>query len=146
DIRHIPASRRYPQFGKINLERSLKEAGIEYVHLQELGGHRKAVKGSKNDAWKNESFRGYADYMETKEFEMAIGVLKKMASEKRTAYMCAEAVWWSCHRSLVSDYLKVRGWKVMHIMGIEKALEHPYTSPAKVSDGKLTYSKNPELF
>src|ERR1051326_7209861 len=146
DIRHIPASRRNPQFSKTDLERSLREAGLAYVHLPELGGHRKPVPGSKNDGWKNTSFRGYADYMETEEFEKGITTLTGLAKEQRTVYMCAEAVWWSCHRSLVSDYLKVRGWKVMHIMGIEKAVEHPYTSPAKVNNGQLTYGKNPGLF
>jgi uncharacterized protein (DUF488 family) len=84
--------------------------------------------------------------METKEFKDAIKVLEKMARAKRTAYMCSEAVWWSCHRSMVSDYLKVHGWIVMHIMAVRKADEHPYTSPAKIVDGKLSYKGTDELF
>jgi uncharacterized protein (DUF488 family) len=146
DIRSLPGSRKFPQFNKEELEISLPAHHIEYFHLKELGGRRKTKKDSKNTAWRLPAFRGYADYMETKEFKDAIKVLEKLGKEKRTAYMCSEAVWWSCHRSLVSDFLKVNGWTVMHIMAIGKAEEHPYTSPAKIVDGKLSYTASDQLF
>ena len=132
DIRSLPGSRRFPQFNMENLKISLEETGIQYIHLADLGGRRKMKKDSKNNRWNNDSFRGYADYMETNEFENAIVYLEDIALAQRTAYMCSEAVWWRCHRSMVSDYLKVRGWQVMHIMGIGKAEEHPYTAPARI--------------
>jgi uncharacterized protein (DUF488 family) len=146
DIRSLPGSRKFPQFNKEELEVSLPKHNIAYYHLKELGGRRKAKKDSENTAWRLPAFRGYADYMETKDFKDAVKVLEKMAHKKRTAYMCSEAVWWSCHRSLVSDYLKVHGWTVMHIMAVNKADEHPYTSPAKIVDGKLSYKAPDQLF
>jgi uncharacterized protein (DUF488 family) len=145
DIRNFPGSRRYPHFNKEALEKSLPEHGIRYVHLKELGGRRKPVINSRNTAWRHEAFRGYADYMETNAFKSAIEDLKEFALQYRTVYMCSEAVWWSCHRSLVSDYLKIDGWEVMHIMGRGKEQIHPYTSAAKIVDGKLSYAAN-ELF
>ena len=141
DIRRFPGSRKYPHFSKDQLEASLPENGIEYLHLEELGGRRKVSKDSGNSAWRLASFRGYADYMETKPFKEAAEILQKQAKKKKVAFMCAEAVWWSCHRSLVSDYLKVRGWQVNHIMGKGKTMEHPYTKPARVVENKLTYEK-----
>ena len=123
DIRRFAGSRKYPQFNQEN-----------------LGGRRKVQKDSKNNRWRNESFRGYADYMETAEFEKAIVGLEKIAETQRTAYMCSEAVWWRCHRSMVSDYLKAKGWKVLHIMAKGKADEHPYTSPARVVGDCVLYS------
>jgi uncharacterized protein (DUF488 family) len=146
DIRHYPGSRRYPHFNKEALEISLPANNIRYIHLKELGGRRKPVVDSTNTAWKNEAFRGYADYMETTVFKTAIESLEMLAGEQRTAIMCSEAVWWRCHRSLVADYLKCSGWKVMHIMGPGKEEEHPYTSPAKIVGGKLNYSKFDSLF
>lgn len=95
----------------------------------------------KIDAWRLDSFRGYADYMETEEFKSALEELEELAKKKRTAFMCSEAVWWSCHRSPVSDALKVKGWEVLHIMGSSNASEHPYTKPAHVENGKLDYKK-----
>src|SRR2546423_6033373 len=141
DIRNYPGSKRYPHFNKEALEISLKQTGINYVHLKELGGRRKPVPGSVNTNWRNEAFRGYADYMQTAEFKKAIINLKGIASKERTAYMCSEAVWWSCHRALVSDWLKINGWKVMHIMGVGKAEEHPYTSAARVVEGEVRYGE-----
>jgi uncharacterized protein (DUF488 family) len=141
DIRSFPGSRRFPQFNKELLKKTIPKAGIEYIHLPELGGRRKAKPDSKNTAWRLAAFRGYADYMETDEFKNAIEELENLALTKRTAYMCSEAVWWRCHRSLVSDYLKVHGWKVMHIMGEGKATEHPFTAPAQEKQGKLFYGK-----
>ena len=141
DIRSYPCSRRYPHFNKEALEISLPENDIQYFHLKELGGRRKVNTDSKNTAWRHLAFRGYADYMDTEAFKEGITALEKIALQKPTAYMCSEAVWWRCHRSMVSDYLKAGGWKVMHIMGIGKAEEHPYTSPAKIKNGILTYQQ-----
>ena len=139
DIRSFPGSRRYPHFNKENLEVSLPQNGFEYIHLKELGGRRKVRPDSINTGWQHPAFRGYADYMETPEFTKAIKSLTDIAKKKRVAYMCSEAVWWRCHRRLVSDYLKLNGWLVMHIMGEGKAQEHPFTSPAKIVDGALVY-------
>ena len=125
DIRSFPGSRRYPHFNKEALEVSLPENKIKYTHLKELGGRRKVKPDSINTGWRVAAFRGYADYMETNAFMIAIKELEAIASNERTAYMCSEAVWWRCHRSLVSDYLKVNGWTVMHIMGIVTVEEHP---------------------
>ena len=141
DVRRFPGSRKFPSYNKESLQESLPKNGINYVHLEDLGGRRKASKESQNNAWRLLSFRGYADYMETESFQNAAEELQEIAKGSRVAYMCAEAVWWSCHRSLVSDYLKVRGWKVTHIMGSGKGMEHPYTKPAQVVDGKLFYGK-----
>ena len=144
DIRSYPGSRRYPQFNKEALEISLPENNIQYVHLKKLGGRRKVNPDSKNTAWRHVAFRGYADYMETEDFKEGIQELEKISLQQRTAFMCSEAVWWRCHRSMVSDYLKAHGWKVMHIMDVGKEEEHPYTAPAKVVNGELTYKANAE--
>jgi uncharacterized protein (DUF488 family) len=141
DIRSYPGSRRYPQFNKAALQQSLSAEGIQYIHLPELGGMRKPKPDSKNTAWHNPGFRGYADYMETDDFKNGIKRLEEIAIVHLTAYMCSEAVWWSCHRSLVSDYLKLRHWKVTHIMGKEKGEEHPYTKPARIEKGELKYTE-----
>ena len=141
DIRSFPGSRRVPQFNKENLEISMPANGIDYLHLKLLGGRRPVKKNSKNIAWKNAAFRGYADYMETDDFKKGIHQLEAMAIQQRTAYMCSEAVWWSCHRSMVSDYLKLNGWLVYHIMEIIKATEHTYTQPAKIINGQLSYTE-----
>ncbi len=142
DIRSFPGSRRFPQFNKEILAITLPENNIQYTHLIKLGGRRKVKPDSKNTAWRNAAFRGYADYMETDAFKEGIKELEKIALEQRTAFICSEAVWWRCHRSMVSDYLKVQGWKVMHIMGVGKEDEHPYTAPARVVNGTLSYEKN----
>jgi len=139
DIRSFPGSRKFPHFNKENLPASLAENNIEYIHLKNLGGRRKVNPQSCNTGWRVAAFRGYADYMETENFKKAIKYLEQIASAKRVAYMCAEAVWWRCHRSLVSDYLKNEGWTVLHIMGIGKSTEHPYSAPAKIMNGKLNY-------
>ena len=139
DIRSYPVSRKYTQFNKEALEISLPLNKISYFHLKDLGGRRKADPDSKNTIWHHPAFRGYADYMETSEFRQGIRNLEEIATQKRTVYMCSEAVWWRCHRSMVSDYLKVHGWKVMHIMGIGKEEEHPYTAPARILNGELSY-------
>jgi len=128
DVRHYPGSRKFPHFNKEELETSLSQKGIAYRSLTKLGGRRKPRPDSKNTVWRNEAFRGYADYMETEEFAQGISELTEMALVKRTVYMCSEAVWWRCHRALISDHLKSCGWKVMHIMKEGRADEHPFTS------------------
>ena len=141
DIRRFPGSRKYPQFNQENLKITVEEAGIKYIHLIDLGGRRKVNKDSKNNGWRNQFFKGYADYMETEDFENAANELEKIASNHTTAYMCAEGLWWRCHRSMVSDYLKARGWKILHIMPTGKTQEHPYTAPAKIIGDKVSYTE-----
>jgi uncharacterized protein (DUF488 family) len=139
DVRSFPGSRKFPQFNKESLQITLPENGIEYIHLKKLGGRRKANPDSKNTSWRHLAFRAYADYMESDDFKEGIKELEEIALKKRTAYMCSEAVWWRCHRSMVSDYLKVHEWKVMHIMAVGKDQEHPFTAPARIENGELTY-------
>ncbi len=139
DVRSFPGSRRYPHFNQAQLRTSLAEVGIEYRHFPELGGRRLAQPDSLNMAWRNETFRGYADYMETEQFRAGIMRLLDVATADRTAMMCAEAVWWRCHRGLISDYLKANGVEVMHITGAGKSEAHPFTSAARIVDGKLSY-------
>ena len=139
DVRRHPGSRKFPHFKKEELELWLPEHQISYLHLVDLGGRRKPQKNSVNTAWRLDSFRGYADYMETNNFKEAALKLQETAAVQKTAFMCSEAVWWSCHRALVSDYLKIRNWEVMHIMGSNKVMEHPYTKPARIENGQLTY-------
>jgi uncharacterized protein (DUF488 family) len=139
DIRSYPGSRKFPQFNKESLQITLPENDIQYIHLKKLGGRRKAISDSKNTTWRHLAFRAYADYMQTNDFKEGIKELEDIALKKRTAYMCSEAVWWRCHRSMVSDYLKAHDWKVMHIMAVGKEQEHPYTAPARIENGELTY-------
>jgi uncharacterized protein (DUF488 family) len=141
DIRSLPGSNKFPQFNKENLEISLPKEGISYQHLAILGGRRKVSKTSKNTAWRNASFRGYADYMETDAFKEGIEELKKLAEHKKVAIMCSEVLWWRCHRSMIADELKSEGWTVIHILSLSKSEEHPYTAPAKIVDGKLSYKE-----
>jgi uncharacterized protein (DUF488 family) len=144
DVRRFPGSRRQPHFNSENLPKSLAHAGIDYVHFPELGGRRKTSPDSPNTVWRNEAFRGYADFMMTPEFRAGIERLLQLAGKKRTAIMCAEALWWQCHRSLIADYLKAAGHTVLHIMGSGKIQEHPFTSAARIVDGKLTYGEGNE--
>jgi uncharacterized protein (DUF488 family) len=139
DVRVMPGSRRYPHFNRESLSSSLTKAGVEYVHFPSLGGRRKPRTDSINTAWRNESFRGYSDHMETEEFQRAVDDLQKLAARKRSAIMCAEAVWWQCHRALISDWLKAHGVEVLHILSENKVEPHPYTSAAQVIDGRLSY-------
>jgi uncharacterized protein (DUF488 family) len=145
DVRMFPGSKRYPQFNRETLAQSLSERGIRYGHFPELGGRRKSKPDSKNTAWRNASFRGYADYMETKEFRKGVARLVDLAKETGpTAITCAEAVWWRCHRALISDFLKARGTEVLHIVDERKAERHPFTSAARIVSGELTY-RDPSL-
>ena len=139
DVRSFPGSRRYPHFNKSQLAEALMDAGVEYLHLKELGGRRPARADSKNTAWKNQSFRGYADYMESEEFQKGIEQLLEVSESSKTAIMCAEALWWRCHRSLISDALKAQGVEVVHILDAKKSETHPYTSAARIVNGRLSY-------
>ena len=139
DVRMFPGSRRYPQFNKPALSESLEQLGIRYQHEPRLGGRRAPRADSHNTAWKNPQFRAYADHMESEEFSNAVKELLQLAGGARTAVMCAEAVWWRCHRSLISDYLKAAGHTVIHILDEKKTEEHPFTSAARIVDGKLSY-------
>lgn len=134
DIRRFPGSRKFPHFNQQNLEISLPDINIRYLCIENLGGLRKIRKDSINSCWRHASFRGYVDYMETDKFKEAISLLTSVASESPTAYMCAEMLWWRCHRALISDYLKAKGWTVLYITAPHKTEEHPSTSPACVND------------
>ena len=139
DVRSFPGSRRYPQFNRERLAESLLSVGVNYHHLPTLGGRRRAHSNSKNTSWKNQSFRAYADHMDTSEFQEGISELIDLATEKRTVIMCAEALWWRCHRSLIADYLKLRGSVVIHLMDATHTQLHPYTSAARIVHGKVSY-------
>ncbi|MGC2446227.1 MAG: DUF488 domain-containing protein [Candidatus Sulfotelmatobacter sp.] len=140
DIRAFPMSRRLPQFNRDSLEQSLPAAGIRYVWMKALGGYRKAILDvSPNVALRNDSFRNYADYMLTPEFEQAIAEVIALAEQAPTAYMCAEHVYFRCHRMLVSDWLVARGHEVLHIDGTGPVRPHKLTPEARIIDGRLLY-------
>ncbi len=139
DVRTIPRSRHNPQFNQDSLPQSLQAAGIGYAHLPELGGLRHARRDSPNAGWRNASFRGYADYMQTPEFAAGLEELLVRARRTCIAIMCAEAVPWRCHRSLISDALHVRGCKVKHILSGKTCQEHALTPWAKVRGTEITY-------
>ena len=139
DVRTYPGSRRYPQFNREALRERLSGLKIKYKHEPKLGGRRTPRKDSHNTAWRNAQFRGYADHMETDEFKSGVSELLELASQSRVAVMCAEAVWWRCHRSLIADYLKAEGHEVIHILDQKKVEEHPFTAAARIVDGKLSY-------
>ena len=139
DVRTFPGSRRYPQFNRAALAEQLRSVGIDYRHEPRLGGRRSPRADSHNTAWRNAQFRGYADHMETDEFKNGVRELLEVASNARVAVMCAEAVWWRCHRSLLADYLKAEGHEVVHILDAKKTEEHPFTSAARLVNGRLSY-------
>lgn len=139
DVRTIPKSRRNPQFGQDQLAVSLEQHGIRYMHLPGLGGLRHARKDSVNTGWKNASFRGYADYMQTPAFGENLAKLMDLAATRQAAIMCAEAVPWRCHRSLIADALAARGIKVEHIFGATSRKSHTYTPFARVEGKAVTY-------
>ena len=144
DIRTVPKSRHNPQFGQDQLPVSLAAAGIDYRYLPGLGGLRRPRKDSPNGAWRNTSFRGYADYMQTEEFSENVDVVAALAATTRCALMCAEAVPWRCHRSLVGDALLLRGIAVEDIIGPQKRRPHTLTPFAHVDHGRITYPPEPE--
>ncbi|MDD5428272.1 MAG: DUF488 domain-containing protein [Candidatus Omnitrophica bacterium] len=139
DVRTIPRSRHNPQFNKADLSKRLRNRGIGYRHMKQLGGLRHAKADSRNLGWENISFRGFADYMETVEFAKAINKLKTIARKKRTAIMCAEAVPWRCHRSLIADALTKYRWKVFHITSNKSARIHKVTPFLRLFKGRITY-------
>ena len=139
DVRRHAGSRAHPHFNPGPLTQALARHGIDYTAIPALGGRRSPRADSNNTVWRNKSFRGYADYMETCDYRDAVDRLLGIAGGRRTALMCAEALWWQCHRALIADDLKSRGIEVFHIMGISKAVEHPYTSAARRVDGRLVY-------
>jgi uncharacterized protein (DUF488 family) len=141
DIRSIPRSRRYPHFSSEPLAGALAEAGIAYSHSRALGGRRKPRRDSPNSAWRVEGFRGYADYMETDAFQAALDELIVAAGTAPTAIMCAEAVWWRCHRQLVADALVARGIDVRHIASETAAPAHNLTDFAVIADGSVSYRR-----
>jgi uncharacterized protein (DUF488 family) len=139
DVRTVPKSRRHPHFAGEALARTLPEAGIAYRHLAALGGLRKPRKDSRNTAWRHESFRGYADHMETPVFQRAMDDLIAWSGAQPTVVMCAEAVWWQCHRQLIADALVARAVEVRHIMSAGPAPLHALTAFARIDDGRVTY-------
>jgi uncharacterized protein (DUF488 family) len=140
DIRSFPVSRRLPHFNRDSLEKSLPEAGIKYVWIKELGGYRKKLRDdSPNLALRNQSFRNYADYMLTEDFQRGIAQLLQLAEQSRTAYMCAERVYFRCHRMLVSDWLVAHGHQVLHIDGVGPVKPHQLTAEARLVDGQVIY-------
>ena len=141
DVRSFPGSRKYPHFGQQALAATLAATGLGYAWLPALGGRRRASPDSPNTAWRNAAFRGYADYMASAEFEQGMTQLLDLASESRIALMCAEAVWWRCHRSLIADALCVRGVEVVHILDATHSTPHPMTQPARIVDGRLSYAE-----
>ncbi len=139
DVRTVPKSRRHPQFVREALAESLDRAGVRYVHLPELGGLRRPRRDSPNDGWRNESFRGYADYLATEEFQSGLARLLALAEEGTVAAMCTEAVPWRCHRSLLADALLVRGVPVEHIVSPSASRPHSLTPFARVDGQRLSY-------
>jgi uncharacterized protein (DUF488 family) len=139
DVRTIPRSRHNPQFNADVLPGSLQEAGIGCTHLSELGGLRHTTRNSQNLGWRNASFRGFADYMQTPDFEKGLAELIRLAQKERIAVMCAEAVPWTCHRSLISDALLVRGIRAEHIMSATNSRPHTLTPFAKVKGTRILY-------
>jgi uncharacterized protein (DUF488 family) len=147
DVRTLPRSRRHPHFNVDALPAPLAAAGLGYVHLPALGGLRHARRDSGNRGWRNPSFRGYADYMQTEPFAAALEALVALGRQRRVAIMCAEAVWWRCHRSLIADALVARGEPVLHIITASRAEPHRLRDFARVGkDGRVTYPGPPELF
>ncbi len=139
DVRTVPKSRRHPHFTGDALSKSLPDAGISYRHVPGLGGLRKPAPDSNNSGWRHPSFRGYADYMQTPAFEAALNGLIQWSGERSTAVMCAEAVWWQCHRQLIADSLVARGIDARHIMSAKAADVHTLTSFARVDGARVTY-------
>jgi len=139
DIRTAPGSRKHPQFGRDALAKSLEAVGIRYLHLKGLGGFRRAVADSPNVALRSPAFRGYADHMGTEEFARAYGELVAIADAETTAYMCAETLWWRCHRRILSDRLAADGWEVLHLLRPGETRPHRPSPEARLADGRLVY-------
>jgi uncharacterized protein (DUF488 family) len=140
DVRRFPGSRSQPQYNQETLPAALAAQDIAYRWFPALGGRRKALPDSPNTVWRNASFRGYADHMATEEFATGLKQFLEFAASARTTLMCAEAVWWRCHRALISDLLRVRGFEVVHVLDEKHTKIHPYTSAARIVRGKLSYA------
>ena len=145
DVRRFPGSRRLPQFGSAELERSLAASAIAYRWLPSLGGRRAPKRDSANSGWRVEGFRGYADHIETEEFAAGLFELLMLAAGLRTTIMCAEALWWRCHRRLISDVLVSLGVTVGHIRDLTDAIEHEIASPGRLIAGRLSYATDAQL-
>jgi uncharacterized protein (DUF488 family) len=145
DVRRFPASRRHPQYNHHALATSVSDARIRYESFVDLGGRRTPRPDSTNTAWRNAAFRGYADYMETPVFRDAAARLVAIASGARTAVMCAESLWWRCHRALIADYLSASGVRVLHIASTGQVSVHPLTAAARLVEGRLSYAGEPTL-
>jgi uncharacterized protein (DUF488 family) len=140
DVRRYPGSRRWPHFARESLARALEGRGLVYVWLPALGGRRTPSPQSPNTAWRSAAFRGYADYMATEAFAEGLDRLVNLASGLRVAVMCAESLWWRCHRGLIADVLRWLGFDVIHILGPGSTAPHPYTAAARIVRGRLSYS------
>lgn len=145
DVRRFPSSRRYPQFNREALDAALARAGVQYAGFQDLGGRRTPRPDSPHTGWRNASFRGYADYLDTPAARAALDRLLALAGTHRTAVMCAEALWWRCHRSLIADTFTAAGHAVLHIGSDGAATPHTYTAPARLIEGRLSYAGEPSL-
>lgn len=143
DVRRFPGSRKYPHFGGPALAERLAAEGIDYTWLAKLGGRRRGEAMPEHLGWRNPSFRAYAGYTWSEEFAEGLEELLHVAAAKRTAMMCSELLWWRCHRALVADVLRFLGREVIHIATAKQQNVHPYTSPARVVDGELTYPEHP---
>lgn len=139
DVRRYPGSKRLPQFNKSVLSDSLLKSGINYLHMEPLGGMRKQNENSKNLSYRNPAFIGYADYMETLGFEIAINKLQDIANKMSTSYMCAEQNWKHCHRSMISEYLRKKGWEIIHISAKSEAKKHDFVTSCKSVQHKLVF-------
>lgn len=140
DVRRYAGSRRHPQYSGESMARALPAAGIAYLPVPELGGRRTPRSDTANLAWRNTNFRGYADYMDTEAYQDATSRLAHLAQAQPTAVMCAEALWWQCHRSLIADDFKTRGWDVVHLLAPGRSELHPYTPAARIVEGRLDYT------
>jgi uncharacterized protein (DUF488 family) len=146
DLLRFPASSKHPNFNRDAMEKELEGEGIAYEPFPDLGGRRKARPDSPNTAWRNDSFRGYADYMQTQAFAGAAERLRRLSLERKTAMLCAESVWWRCHRGLIADWLKAQGTEVLHIVDESPPTLHAYTGAASIVGGRLSYeAKQPRL-
>lgn len=139
DVRRFPGSRRYPWFAGGTMAQALPAAGLDYLWLPQLGGRRRALPGSPNGGWRNAALQGYADHLYSAGFAEGLALLLELAARRRTALMCAEAVWWRCHRRLIADVLTARGIEVLHILDASHAQVHVLTDTARMVDGRLVY-------
>ncbi len=145
DVRSFPSSRKWPHFNQEPLAASLERAGIDYRWFKNLGGRRHGKRAdSPHTAWEHPAFRSYADYADTADFDQGLAALTIVAEKPRLAYMCAEGLWWRCHRRIISDYLTVRGWRVEHIMPDGTLKPHPLAPFARIVEGKLIYDVSRE--